>query len=624
MSQIRASGDSRSVAGTNNGVSPSNSGPVAGINGTVDFWDKEQAALYEKWAKTFEAVTDSFNNPYFDYFYSGQDIQIKIEGVDEVLPIYSFGYVIEQKKQPIYGFWDYCVDEKTEALTKRGWLHGNEITEDDIILSVDQQGNLQWSKIKSIYRNPNYDGLMFKLSAYRAIDALVTPGHKFMLEDNTLKEIEDINRVDTLRIMGCDVDDSEPTVDDDFVVMLSIFLAHGRIDRDRNKVIIELDEPNQILQDALDQAQWIKADYPYNGHGIKFVIDNNAHPDLITHLDDVAPNKVLSLDFINELNASQRYLLIDLCSFEFGWITKSKDIIDAYQYLAARAGCHSKVFRNSLSEYQIDAKFDRKTIEFSRVNMDGYGDPRRKEKNQPTIKYEGLVWCPETEYGTFICRRNGMVYVTGNTYSGMLRGTRIVSGAFTLVTSGPNYLVSKIAKAATFRASTASKPPPNFNAIRGLDQNEALIDTYWRRHYDYNLDTNQQHLFSIHPPFNFVIRYGIQETSLTMDNPNLRIEELRNRYGNAPALFTDYNERLVRNTLPDLENTILIENIEILNKSVQYDSEGNPLFETYSFIARDERLLGKQSYTKTLPTVEEPERISSKPGGGGRTVNHYK
>lgn len=35
---------------------------------------------------------------------------------------------------------------------------------------------------------------------------------------------------------------------------------------------------------------------------------------------------------------------------------------------------------------------------------------------KPTTQYDGMVWCPETEYGCFIARRNGNVYLTGNTY----------------------------------------------------------------------------------------------------------------------------------------------------------------------------------------------------------------
>ena len=37
--------------------------------------------------------------------------------------------------------------------------------------------------------------------------------------------------------------------------------------------------------------------------------------------------------------------------------------------------------------------------------------------NIPTTPYVGQVWCPETEYGSFVARRNGKVYLTGNTYN---------------------------------------------------------------------------------------------------------------------------------------------------------------------------------------------------------------
>lgn len=32
------------------------------------------------------------------------------------------------------------------------------------------------------------------------------------------------------------------------------------------------------------------------------------------------------------------------------------------------------------------------------------------------VLYDGMVWCPETEYGCFVTKRNNKVYLTGNTY----------------------------------------------------------------------------------------------------------------------------------------------------------------------------------------------------------------
>lgn len=53
-----------------------------------------------------------FNN-YYDYFFSGEDVKIYIDGLfdeKDELDIASFAYVIRQEKQPVYGFWSYNYD----------------------------------------------------------------------------------------------------------------------------------------------------------------------------------------------------------------------------------------------------------------------------------------------------------------------------------------------------------------------------------------------------------------------------------------------------------------------------------------------------------------------------------
>ena len=46
--------------------------------------------------------------------------------------------------------------------------------------------------------------------------------------------------------------------------------------------------------------------------------------------------------------------------------------------------------------------------------------------NMPVVPYNGMVWCPETEYGSFIARRNGKVYLTGNTYRDEMQCTALM------------------------------------------------------------------------------------------------------------------------------------------------------------------------------------------------------
>jgi hypothetical protein len=92
----------------------------------------------------------------------------------------------------------YCVDDQTEALTKRGWLGIDQINEDDTILSYSE-GDLKWSSIKSIFRD-EFDGKMHHLTS-DVIDALVTPEHKFVTDRGLIK-VNHILNTDTIILSG--------------------------------------------------------------------------------------------------------------------------------------------------------------------------------------------------------------------------------------------------------------------------------------------------------------------------------------------------------------------------------------------------------------------------------------
>jgi hypothetical protein len=199
-------------------------------------------------------------------------------------------------------------------------------------------------------------------------------------------------------------------------------------------------------------------------------------------------------------------------------------------------------------------------------------------------------------------------------YDAMLRGTRIVTGAFSIACDGPISLTRALAKAASVRARAAEgQTGRTIHSVRGLDDDEANIEKYWGRHYDNNIDARQQHIFSIHPPFNFLITYGLQETTLVSNDPTNRANEIRGKYDSNTIMSTDFNERLVRNPTKTDDYQILIENVEIMNKSTQYDTNGTPISEVYTFMARDERLLSESIYTNPPPI--RTTNISNTSGG---------
>jgi len=59
-------------------------------------------------------------------------------------------------------------------------------------------------------------------------------------------------------------------------------------------------------------------------------------------------------------------------------------------------------------------------------SIDFHGGKRNDQPNEPTFDYKGRVWCPETEYGSFMARRNGSTYLSGNTYVDEMRSHALV------------------------------------------------------------------------------------------------------------------------------------------------------------------------------------------------------
>ena len=86
-------------------------------------------------------------------------------------------------------FINYCVDDQTEALTQRGFLNVNEINiETDEIRSYDlNTKTMVWGKIKEIFTNPNYNGIMHQISydnkdGIPLLRANITPNHRLVTE----------------------------------------------------------------------------------------------------------------------------------------------------------------------------------------------------------------------------------------------------------------------------------------------------------------------------------------------------------------------------------------------------------------------------------------------------------
>ena len=353
-------------------------------------------------------------------------------------------------------FINYCVDEESEILTNNGWKkYNDQIVDDSKILSYDTKTKqLVWSKILDMFHG-NYDGLMFKLTNI-GLDALVTPNHKFVSLENGLKPIEEFRTNEHMVLMGsCVQDPDHIKYTNDFVELVGWSVTEGNFLYGKNKHSVQIfqkeGEKAQQIRELLNRMQLVYKEYNWSNPNIKcFRLKHDISNDIIT----VAKDKILNMDFINCLTQKQRLLLIQTMVLGDGWnrknnknktrwsyCQKNKEHIDTFIALCTLAGLttSTKLVKNIFGftkspYYTVNIFQDPKLYcKVEKINMYGgrakAGGNRMGDNiinNTPTVYYSGKIWCPQTEYGTFLCRRGKNVYVSGNTYREDMVGDALI------------------------------------------------------------------------------------------------------------------------------------------------------------------------------------------------------
>ncbi len=344
----------------------------------------------------------------------------------------------------------YCVDDQTEALTQRGWVDIDTIQDSDTILSYNGH-SLVWSQIKSIYR-AHFDGLMHRIVS-RGMDALITPNHR-LVTARGLVPAELVLESDRVILMASAVAaPAEATHSDALVELAGWVVTEGCYDTDTAGVrkIDVYQNPGakaDRIRNCLTTLEYTFTESLRDQKCITFGI----HRKYSRELAQLLPGKNLTMDFVLALTQPQRQLLIQTMIDGDGWhrpggnrswTQKSSERMDMFVALCTMAGIKTN------TKWITDHPSFGKTSDFFTVNLfstrgnttsgaclNFHGGKRNgrghvglgkiTHPNQPTMAYQGPVWCPETEYGSFVARRAGKVYLTGNTYNEEMRGQALL------------------------------------------------------------------------------------------------------------------------------------------------------------------------------------------------------
>jgi len=155
-----------------------------------------------------------------------------------------------------------------------------------------------------------------------------------------------------------------------------------------------------------------------------------------------------------------------------------------------------------------------------------------------------------------------------------------------------------LAKAAEVRVNSESRGQYDKVLTRMSPQNttpqdEANLQKYWSYSQLDRVTSDPasegidgRNIFSAHPPFNFVVMYGAEETALTpsglLRNNDQDVSDALDR-----LMYSDVNERSVKVNQAQDPMKIVLQQVHLMNMSTAYTPGGQPVAESYQFIARD-------------------------------------
>lgn len=380
----------------------------------------------------------------------------------------------------------YCVDEDTEIFTEDGWKTFRQIEEGDIVLTLDHEtGMSQWQPLQAVNVFPAMPRELVRMEG-DSHSSLTTPQHRWPVErfsrrpgtqrqktadgkwaptgraehthqgrERVWATTETLTYWDRIPLSApCATLPTEPKWTDDLVELVAWFWTEGHIKPQSHSrlpgtgvVIYQSEEKNPEnvarIRGALTSLFGPGSDsFPRAGSSSegtprwREVLHRNLAEfhlsvDAGRVLLDQAPGRVPGYAFLRSLTRAQLELFMDVSLLGDGHNSRTgnarilshedRDAAEAFQFAATLAGRATSLRSEPPT---TSAKYDMWKVEL-----------RRKTHFSPTAAgarasaftmerelYEGHIWCPTTPSGTWLARREGTVYFTGNSFMACAHG----------------------------------------------------------------------------------------------------------------------------------------------------------------------------------------------------------
>lgn len=336
-----------------------------------------------------------------------------------------------------------CVDFETEALTQRGWVKGYDLKKGDVLLTMNPKTKeMEWQSATDVKVFPDYEGPVHHLSS-KSFSAVTTADHRWLIEqqgklyERTSKSLPNSGHIHRV---GNYVGPSQSKYTDDFIRLVGWVLTDGSLGRRykdigqgkattlsgwaANGMYVCQSKPKNIpVLDALFARLNRDMGLQYRTKKLK---NRRTHDEIFWRFSGtfgrwfkgMFPTRELTADFLTQLTKEQLQILRKTMWKGDAGTCRSKSGIDAWQMLCALCDKASTVRYKDMSDYiprsdkmenipKSKGCWYLKQLKRTRVSL---GWVERKVKKEKIG-----MWCPMVPNTFFLARRNGSIYITGNT-----------------------------------------------------------------------------------------------------------------------------------------------------------------------------------------------------------------
>jgi ribonucleoside-triphosphate reductase len=323
-----------------------------------------------------------------------------------------------------------CLSDDTDILTPEGWMGFADIEVGQIIKTFNlKTGAIEDQPVRKMF-SKQYSGDMYHLKN-RIQDQLVSPGHRVVRKKfNSDHEfvLEEIEKVDTYKspviipITGANTNPGKDITDDE-IRLLAWIIAEGtkeNFTKHRHCHRITIYQSKIKSPSNYDEIIGILTRLAFT-YGIRDSTPALGMPSQMIRLNAESSQNIL--DTLFETRETVKFIPKILKNMSR---RQARLFLDTYLKADGHEGVKITTTNieilNGLQQIAVDAEYGftvgtrkptlgRKPLYVLRLidHRDTYIQTIRK------VSYTGVIWCPSTANETVVARRNGKVFITGNT-----------------------------------------------------------------------------------------------------------------------------------------------------------------------------------------------------------------